>query len=76
MNMLTLLAAISGQDVLNFFFWLVIAALIYYVLTWGLSKIGLPEPFNKIVTVILVLVVVIVLINALLLLVGKPFITW
>ncbi len=74
--MLSILAAISGQTLLNAFIWIVIAALIFYILTWGLSKIGLPEPFNKIVTVLLVLVVVVVLINALLTLVGKPFISW
>ncbi len=43
---------------------------------WGLAKIGLPEPFAKIATVLLVLLVCVILINALLTLVGKPFITW
>ena len=38
------------------------------------EAIGLLEPFNKIAQVILVLLVVVVLINALLSLVGKPFI--
>ena len=38
---------------------LVIAALIAYVAFWGLSKIGLPEPFGKIILVIIVLVIVI-----------------
>ncbi len=72
----TILAAISGEQVMYAVVWLVIAGLIYWILTWGLSKMGLPEPFNKIINVILVLLVVVFLINALLTLVGKPFITW
>ncbi len=44
---------------------LVIWGLIFYVLWWGLGKIGLPEPFNKIITVILVLATVVVLIGLL-----------
>lgn len=71
-----MLAAISGSAVVNAIIWLVIGALIYFVVDWGLKKIGLPEPFNKIATVLLVLVVVVILANALLTLVGKPFITW
>lgn len=71
-----MLAAISGNAVVNAIIWLVIGALIYFVVDWGLKKIGLPEPFNKIATVLLVLVVVVILVNALLTLIGKPFITW
>lgn len=74
--MVLTLAAISGSAVGESLVWLVIAALIYFVIDWGLKKIGLPEPFNKIAQVILVLLVVVVLINALLLLAGKPFIRW
>lgn len=44
---------------------LVIWGLVFYVLWWGLSVIALPEPFNKIATVILVLAVVIVVIGTL-----------
>lgn len=54
--------------------WLVIGALIYFVIDWGLKKVGLPEPFNKIAQVILVLLVVVILVNALLTMVGRPFI--
>ena len=44
---------------------LVIWGLIFYICWWGLGKIGLPEPFNKVVIVILVLVTIIVLIGLL-----------
>lgn len=71
-----MLAAISGNAVVNAIIWLVIGALIWFVVDWGLKKIALPEPFNKIATVLLVLLVVIVLVNALLTLVGKGFVSW
>ena len=70
------LAAITGSTILNVVIWLVVAGLIYWILTWGLSQISLPEPFAKIAQVLLVLVVVIFVINALLTLVGSPFISF
>ena len=69
-----LLAVISGSSILTVVIWLVVAGLIYWILTWGLAQIGLPEPFSKIANVVLVLLVVIVVINALLTLAGHPFI--
>jgi hypothetical protein len=45
---------------------LVVWGLIFYVLWWGLGKIGLPEPFNKIAVVVLVVATVYVLIELLL----------
>ena len=55
---------------------LCIVGLICYVIWWGLAKIALPEPFNKIVTVILVLIVVLFLVNLLLGLGGTPLLRW
>lgn len=73
---LFLAATISGSVILNVIIWLVVAGLIYWLLTWALGAIGLPEPFAKIANIILILLVVIVVINALLTLVGSPFITF
>jgi uncharacterized membrane protein YwzB len=67
---------ISGTALLSALVYLVICGLILYVLWWGLGKIGLPEPFNKIATVLLVLVTVVILINFLLGLGGSPLIRW
>ena len=36
-------------------FSLIIIGLIVYILFWALGKIALPEPFNKIATVVIVL---------------------
>jgi hypothetical protein len=44
---------------------IVVYGLIFYVLWWGLAKIGLPDPWNKIGTVLLVLATVVVLISIL-----------
>lgn len=44
---------------------LVIWGLIFYVLWWALGAIGLPEPFQKIATVILILAAAIVAIELL-----------
>lgn len=71
-----MIAAISGENVIMAIVWLVVGALIFFILDWGLKKVGLPEPFNKIATVLLVLLVVVIAINALFLIVGKPFIRW
>lgn len=50
---------------LTVLFSLIIWALIFYVIWWGLGQIALPEPFNKIITVILVVAVIYVLIGTL-----------
>lgn len=44
---------------------LIIWAVIFYVLWWALGAIALPEPFNKVLTVILVVACVLVLIGLL-----------
>lgn len=67
-----MIAAITGASLLTVLVWLVIAAVVYYVVSWGLSKAALPEPFGKVANIILILVVVILIVNALLMLVGRP----
>lgn len=74
--MIPMLAAINGEDLIMAVLWIVIAAMIYWVVTWGLAKIGVPEPFNKIINVVLVIAVVVFLVNALLSLAGHPLIVW
>jgi hypothetical protein len=44
---------------------LVIWGLIFFVIWWGLGQVALPEPFNKVATVIVVVAVVIVVIGLL-----------
>lgn len=69
-----LLAAISGQSLGSAVIWIVVAGLICWLLWWLIGFIGLPEPFNKIARVIVAVIAVVICINALMGLVGEPFI--
>jgi hypothetical protein len=53
---------------------LVVVGTIFFVLWWALGKIGLPEPFNKIATVLIVVLCAIFIINILLGLLGHPLV--
>jgi len=78
MNTLALLAptlaAISGDSLVSAVIWIVVAALIYFVVMWGIEKVGIPEPFHKVAVALVVLVVVVLLVNALLSIAGRGFI--
>lgn len=76
MNFLPALAAISGDNIIAAVVWIIVAALIYFVVNWGIEKIGIPEPFHKIAIALLVLIVVVLLVNALLSIADKGFIRW
>ncbi len=71
-----MLALISGEGLLGVLFELCIWGLILWILWWAIGKVGLPEPFAKIATVILVLLTVVVLVNILMGLNGHRFISW
>lgn len=71
-----LLAAISGQALINVVIWLIIAAVIFWLITWALNSIPIQEPFKTIIRVIMILAVVLICINALLGLTGHPLIAW
>lgn len=53
------------MDLISILVYLVIWGLILYVLWWAIGAIGLPEPFNKIATVLLVVFTVAILLNLL-----------
>lgn len=72
----TLLALISGAALIHGIIYLIICGVIFWVLQWLIAYIGIPEPFAKVIKVIMALAVVIVLINFLLGLAGEPFIQW
>lgn len=74
--MLTLLAAVSGSGLISILIWVVVVAVIFWLLWWLVDYIKLPEPFNKVVKVILAVVAVIFLINALLTMAGHPIVTF
>lgn len=71
-----ILAAITGQGLVNFVIQLLIVGLIYWVVTWAVAKCAPPEPFATIIRVVLVIAVAVFLINCLLALAGMSHINW
>lgn len=71
-----ILAAVSGGSLINGVILVIIVGIVAGLLWWLISYIGLPQPFDKVARVIVAIIVVIFLINALLSLVGRPFIVW
>lgn len=63
---------VEGNALLSLLVQLVIAGLIFWLVWWFVNYIAPPEPFNKVIRVILGLVVLIYLINVLLGLSGRP----
>jgi hypothetical protein len=76
MELLPLLAVVSGEAVVSTLIWLICIGLIFWLLWWLVAYIGLPEPFNKVARVILAVAAVVVLINVLLSLAGHPIVRW
>ena len=76
MNALPILAAISSSTLVNAVIWVIVAGVIFGLLFWLIDYVGLPAPFNKVAKVIIAIAAVIILINALMMLVGRPFITF
>ena len=78
MNTLALIApmlsAITGDALISAVIWIIIAGVIFFLLNWLITYVGVGEPFLKVAKVIIAVVVVVMLINALLIIVGRPFI--
>jgi divalent metal cation (Fe/Co/Zn/Cd) transporter len=53
------------MDLIGLLVTVIILGIIFYVLWWGLGKMALPEPFNKVAVAILVLIIVLVLLGLL-----------
>lgn len=72
-----MLATISGQSLVNNLVSLIVVGIIIWLLYWVIGKVGLPEPFNKVATVILAVASAVFLIYFLLnFMSGKPIIAW
>jgi hypothetical protein len=52
---------------------IVIIGLIFWAILWFIDYVGIPEPFNKIIRVVVALVALVIIINILLGLGGTPF---
>lgn len=71
-----ILGAISGNAMVNALIYIVVAGLIWWILSWFISYVGIPEPFNKVARVVLAIIAVLMLVNGLLMLTGHPLVSW
>lgn len=71
-----ILAQISGNAVISAVLWIVIIGVIFWLLNYLIDYVALQPPFAKVAKIILMIAAIVLLINALLTLVGKPFINW
>lgn len=69
-----LLAQLSGDSAIRSLVYLIVVGLIFWAIWWFLAYVAIPEPFNKVVRVILALVALLIIINVLLGLIGHPLI--
>jgi hypothetical protein len=74
MNTLALIAAINADSLLTMVINIVVAGLILWLLYWLIHYIPVPQPFLKVLEVIIAVVAVVWLINVLLGLTGNAFI--
>jgi len=65
--------ALSLSGLLSLVIYLVIIGLIFFCIWWFLGYVGVPEPFNRVIRVIIGLVALIIVVNLLLGLTGHPF---
>jgi len=71
-----LFLTISGQAVVTVFITIIVVALICWLLWWLIGYLALPQPFDKVLRVLIAIVAVVFLINAILTLAGMSFIKW
>lgn len=71
-----MIAALSGNSLINLLIWVVILGVVYMLGKWLLDTIKLDEPLNKFARGLLVVIVIVFLINALLGLMGKAFVNF
>lgn len=76
MNIVPLLAVLSGEAVVNAIIYIIVFGLIFWLLHWLLSYVAIPDPFAKVAKVVLAVAAVIILINCLLMLAGRPLFRW
>jgi len=69
----SMILKITTSNAIDLLIQLVIAGVIFWLIVWLLRWIGVPEPFNKVIKVIIGIVVVLWLVNILMGFSGKSF---
>ena len=67
---------ISIEQVVWAIIYLIIGGVVFWLLTWLIDYIGLPEPFRKVARVVLAVGAVLVVIAVLLAMAGHPIVRW
>lgn len=63
---------VSIDGMISLVVYLVIIALIFWVVWWFIGYVGVPEPFNKVIRVVMGLIALLVVISILLGMLGQP----
>ena len=66
---------IGLNGLLELIIYLVVVGLIFWCIWWFVGFVGVPEPFNKVIRVVMGLVALIIVVNLLLGMVGTPMFT-
>lgn len=66
---------ISVDSLMSTLIYLVVIALIFWLIWWFIGYVGVPEPFNKVIRVIVGILALVVLMSFLLSLIGYPVLT-
>lgn len=67
--------SIGLGGLMEFIIYLVVVGLIFWCVWWFIAYVGVPEPFNKVIRVVMALIALIIVVNLLLGLVGSPMFT-
>lgn len=66
---------ISVDSLVSTVIYLVVVGLIFWLIWWFIGYVGVPEPFNKVIRVIVGILALVVLMSFLLSLIGYPVLT-
>jgi SNF family Na+-dependent transporter len=67
---------LEGNDIVRAIVWVVVAGVVFWLLTWLIDYAGLKEPFNRVAKIMLAILAVVFLINIIMMVMGRPFIRW
>lgn len=65
-------APMDLSNMVSFIVYLIVVGLIFWCVWWFVGYVGVPEPFNKVIQVVMGLIALIIVVNLLLSLVGTP----
>lgn len=64
--------SVSVEGLISLVIYVVIIGLIFWCVWWFIGYVGVPEPFNKVIRVVLGLIALLVVVSILLSLIGRP----